>query len=41
LFQIVGSFLAFTFHKVVYRRLYGVMGPLMITMSAESEVKKL
>jgi len=30
LFQIVGSFLTFTFHKVVYRREQGVMASLMI-----------
>jgi len=29
LFQIHGSFLTFTFDKVVYRRLYGVTGPLI------------
>jgi len=29
LFQIVGSLLTFTFHKVVYRRIWGVVGYLM------------
>jgi len=36
LFQIVSSFLTFTFHKVVKRRLYGVMGSLIITQSLQS-----